>query len=182
MRSIDADARAIHDALIALARRWSLRDPLATSCDELGLGPAQLHALLWVALEGPLTMGALAQRIAVTEKTATGIVDRLERDGLLRRARDGADRRVVHVRLTARGAAASRRMQKVVHGSLVRLLAVLVPADRKALLRILETLVERLGAPRNGSSRCCLRATALRLGARRSRPETTTHASGGKDA
>jgi DNA-binding MarR family transcriptional regulator len=187
MRSIDAVAHALHDGLIALARRCPLRDPLATSCDELGLRPAQLHALLWVGHDGPLTMGALARRVAVTEKTATGIVDRLERDGLLERARDGADRRVIHVRLTARGGAASRRIEKVVHGSLVRVLTALDAVDRKALLRILDALVESVGDERKGTPRCCLGAEGDRLpvreGSRRSRPHTPAHnSSGGHDA
>ncbi len=178
MRSIDAAANALHDGLLALARRRPFRDPLATSCDALGLGPAQLHALLWIRHDGPLTMGALAQRVAVTEKTATGIVDRLERDGLLRRARDAADRRVVHVRLTARGGAASRRIEKVVHVSLSRLVSVLDAPDREALLRILQTLIERLGDPRL----CCppARSAPGDAARRNTRKGTTKHdASGG---
>ncbi len=184
MRSIDAAAHALHDGLLALARRRPFRDPLATSCDALGLGPAQIHALLWVSHEGPLTMGALARRVAVTEKTGTGIVDRLERDGLLQRARDAADRRVVHVRLTARGAAAARRIEEVVHGSLSRLVAVLDPADREALLRILHKLVERLGDPRKARRWSPPPGSAARAAARSDAGHRTQKhdASGGHDA
>ena len=88
MRTIERDARAVRERLIVLARRRSLRDPVAASCDALGLTAPQIHALLWLGHDGPLTMGELARRISVTEKTVTGIVDRLERDGFLHRERD----------------------------------------------------------------------------------------------
>ncbi len=147
MRSIDHDARELHDRFLAIARRRPLRDPLAASCEALGLTPPQLHALLWLGHDGPLAMGELARRVAVTEKTVTGLVDRLERDGLLRRDRDAADRRVVRVTLTRRGAAASREIDEGMHAGLARVLALLDQADRRALFRILDHLTARLSKP-----------------------------------
>ncbi len=147
MRNIDRDARALGDRFLALARRRSLRDPLAASCEALGLTPPQIHALLWLGHDGPLTMGELARRVSVTEKTVTGLVDRLERDGYLRRERDEEDRRVVRVRATARGAGVSRGIEEGIHERLVYLLGLLDAADRAALFRILDHLVLRLGEP-----------------------------------
>lgn len=145
MRSIDRQARALRERLAALARRRSLRDPVAASCEELGLTPPQIHALLWLGREGALTMGELARRVSVTEKTVTGLVDRLERDGLLHRERDPSDRRVVRVRLTPRGTEASRGIEEGIHEKLVYVLGLLDPSDRRALFRLLDRLVERLG-------------------------------------
>ncbi len=147
MRSIERDARAVRDRLIVLARRRSLRDPVAASCEALGLTAPQIHALLWLGHDGPLTMGELARRISVTEKTVTGIVDRLERDGFLHRERDAADRRVVRARATGRGASVSRDIEEGVTGKLAALLALLDAADRRALVGILERLTERLDEP-----------------------------------
>src|SRR5512138_284237 len=144
MRTIERDARALRERLIVLARRRSLRDPVAASCEALGLTAPQIHALLWLGHDGPLTMGELARRVAVTEKTVTGIVDRLERDGYLRRERDAADRRVVRARATGRGAAVSRDIEEGLHEKLVRVLALLDARDRRALVGILERLAERL--------------------------------------
>src|SRR5512138_3718434 len=145
MRSIEAEARALGERLIALARRRSLRDPVAASCEQLGLTAPQTHALLWLGHDGPLTMGELARRVAVTEKTVTGLVDRLERDGYLRRERDPEDRRVVRARATGRGAALSRTIVEGMHAKLALLLRLLEPADRDALHRILDKLLLRLG-------------------------------------
>jgi DNA-binding MarR family transcriptional regulator len=147
------EARALRERVIALARRRSLRDPVAASCGELELTPPQIHALLSIGHDGPLTMGALARRVAVTEKTVTGIVDRLERDGHLRRERDTADRRVVRARLTPRGEQLFRRIDADIEDKFVAILGALDPADRKALARIVDQLVVRLGGPEEGGGR-----------------------------
>jgi DNA-binding MarR family transcriptional regulator len=144
MRSIAEEARQLHGRFIALARRRSLRDPLAACCEELGLTAPQVHALLWLGHDGPLTMGELARRVAVTEKTVTGLADRLERDGYLRRERDPEDRRVVRARATARGAELSRMIEEGMLAKLGHLLALLDAADRKALFDILDKLARRL--------------------------------------
>jgi DNA-binding MarR family transcriptional regulator len=142
--ALAAEARVVRERFIALARRRPLRDPLAASCSDLELTPPQIHALLWVGRDGPLTMGELARRVGVTEKTATGLVDRLERDGHLARERDPEDRRVVRVRLTSGGAALYRRIDGDMERVVIRMLALLDAPDRKALGRILEKLLARL--------------------------------------
>jgi DNA-binding MarR family transcriptional regulator len=139
-----ADARRLHGLLVGLMRRRSLRDPLAASCVELDLSAPQVHAILALGHDGALAMGDLARRLAVTEKTVTGLVDRLQRDGLAERARDDADRRVIHVALTRRGAALARQLDAEVLQSLTRLLGLLDAADRRDLFRIIEKLTESL--------------------------------------
>lgn len=139
-----ADARRLHGMLVGLMRRRSLRDPLAASCAELELSAPQVHTLLALGHEGALAMGDLARRVAVTEKTVTGLVDRLERDGLVERRRDEADRRVIHVALTAAGAALARRLDAEVLQAITRLLGRLDAADRRDLFRIVEKLTDSL--------------------------------------
>jgi DNA-binding MarR family transcriptional regulator len=139
-RSAQADARRLHALLVGLMRRRSLRDPIAATCAELDLSAPQVHTLLALGHEGALAMGDLARRVAVTEKTVTGLVDRLERDGLVRRLRDAQDRRVIHVALTPQGEALHRRMEAGLLLSLTRLMARLDGADRRDLFRIIEKL------------------------------------------
>ncbi len=142
----------MRERLVTIARRKSLRDPLSMVCEEAQLTPPQMHTLVWLGQEGGLTMGELARRVSVTEKTVTGLVDRLERDELVHRERDALDRRVVHVRLTPRGTQHYRRIDAAIEESMVRFMGMLDPADRRALLHILDKLVERLGEPPEGSS------------------------------
>jgi DNA-binding MarR family transcriptional regulator len=51
----------------------------------------------------PTTVNDLARHMGVTPATMSLAIDRLERKGYVARARDGADRRRVHVRLTSAG-------------------------------------------------------------------------------
>ncbi|MDH3638592.1 MAG: MarR family transcriptional regulator, partial [Gammaproteobacteria bacterium] len=52
----------------------------------------------------PLTMSQLSERLMVSNGNVTGIVDRLVRDGLVRRIQAETDRRIHLVQLTMRGA------------------------------------------------------------------------------
>jgi DNA-binding MarR family transcriptional regulator len=53
--------------------------------------------------EGRMTMGDIAEMLDVTPRTVTGLVDNLERDGLVRRVDDPRDRRSVYAELTDKG-------------------------------------------------------------------------------
>lgn len=63
----------------------------------------QLVCLISVAQDGPLTLKALAEKVFLSPSTVVGILDRLEVKGLILRARDTRDRRLVNVTVTAKG-------------------------------------------------------------------------------
>lgn len=151
--SVEAQARRIRELMMRVAQRRSLRDPIAASCEDLGLTPAQIHVLLRLGQDGAATMGELARRVAITEKTITGIVDRLERDVLVARARDPSDRRVVHVALAAAGATLYRKIDAEVTAKVAGVLGLIDPKDRRDLLRILEKVETRLAAVKPQGSR-----------------------------
>ena len=127
--------------LFTLGRLHSLRDPLAGCCERTQLTAPQIHALLWLGQDEALTMGELARRLGITEKTVTGVVDRLEREGHVQRERSPEDRRVVHCRLTAVGARLYRKLERTVLQGMGRMLEQLDASDRRALFRILEKLI-----------------------------------------
>lgn len=139
------DTEAFGRLLMALGRKASLRDPIADSFAKLDVTPAQLHSLMWLGLDGPLTMGELAHRLRSTEKTITGVVDRMEREGLAKRDRDDKDRRVVHVALTKKGMQMHSKMQLEMRAKLDFLMSLLEPTERKSLIKILVKLVDRIG-------------------------------------
>ncbi|MBF5041791.1 MarR family transcriptional regulator [Aggregicoccus sp. 17bor-14] len=141
---VAADASQLKALLIALGRQRSLRDPLASTCEQMQFTPPQLHTLLWLGEDGALTMGELARRLGVTEKTVTGVVDRLEREAYVQRERDTADRRVVRCRLTDRGAQTYAELDSHLQEKLQRMLGLLDPADRTQLFTILQKLGTRL--------------------------------------
>lgn len=141
------DVSRLQELLYALGRRHSLRDPIASTCEELQFTPPQVHALLWLGRDGMLTMGELARRLGVTEKTVTGLVDRLEREGHVQRERVTLDRRVVRCRLTAQGQQTFQLLDGLLLEAMTQVLGLLDVDDRQALFRIMDKLVHRLDAP-----------------------------------
>jgi DNA-binding MarR family transcriptional regulator len=143
--SLDSDILRFGELLKSLGRVRSLRDPLVGDCVAVSeFTHSQTHVLMWLGSEGSLTMGELARMVGITEKTITGVVDRLERDGLLQRTRDAVDRRVVRVALTKKGSGQYRRFEDFMRGRMGQLLGFLDPPDRDTLFRILNKLCERV--------------------------------------
>jgi DNA-binding MarR family transcriptional regulator len=66
--------------------------------ERLGMNSTDLECLDHV-VRGPMTAGALAAATGLTTGAITGVIDRLERAGLVRRERDADDRRKVVVRV-----------------------------------------------------------------------------------
>ena len=60
-----------------------------------------------------LTMSQLSENLMVSNGNVTGVVDRLERDGYVRRAASPTDRRVQYIELTDHGVHAFRQMASV---------------------------------------------------------------------
>jgi DNA-binding MarR family transcriptional regulator len=144
------ESRRLHALLLQLGRHHSLKNPVASICEELQLTPTQFHALGWLGNDGPVQVGMLAQRVGITRKTITGVVDRLETMGLVERTRDSEDRRAVVVRLTVRGEENFRRINRSVDAGMRRLLGLMDASDQAAFFGLLERMVARMGAEAQG--------------------------------
>src|SRR5438046_10588651 len=70
---------------------------------ELGLSFSQAHALRLLDPEEPLPMSALAERLFCDASNVTGIADRLEARGFVRRQSSEGDRRVMALTITPAG-------------------------------------------------------------------------------
>jgi DNA-binding MarR family transcriptional regulator len=64
---------------------------------RVGLGASDSQLISLLNLHGPLTPGRLAELTGLSTGTVTGVIDRLERGGYVRRERDTKDRRKVLV-------------------------------------------------------------------------------------
>lgn len=71
--------------------------------ERSGMSVPQIRTLLVLKRDGPSRMGGLATSIGRTLSAATTVVDRLVEAGLVDRASDPSDRRVVVCQLTRRG-------------------------------------------------------------------------------
>jgi DNA-binding MarR family transcriptional regulator len=91
-----------------------------------------------------LTPTALSRAMMISSGGTTKRVDRLEARGLLRRSPDPNDRRGVVVELTPRGVKLVDDAVEAHVADEQRVLAPLRPAERKTLVRLLDTLLEPL--------------------------------------
>jgi len=114
---------ALADDLIDELAGWNPTDRLRafTKWHQGSLSLVQLIVLTILEGRGPLPMSRLAETLDVSDASATGIVDRMEKRGLVERGDDPADRRVVLVRLTPDGAAIFRDHQQQRRGRLALL-------------------------------------------------------------
>ncbi|MGH7776322.1 MAG: MarR family winged helix-turn-helix transcriptional regulator, partial [Candidatus Dormibacterales bacterium] len=71
--------------------------------ERLSEGRLQLLIRLRFVAEGGVSLGELARAMWVTPRTVTGLVDNLERDGLVERVPEPHDRRSILARLTSEG-------------------------------------------------------------------------------
>src|SRR5947209_11665341 len=71
------------------------------AAERIGVNVTDLNCLNIVALTGPMTAGDLARQTGLTTASITGVLDRLEEGGFVRRERDPKDRRRVIVNLNA---------------------------------------------------------------------------------
>ena len=70
---------------------------------QIGLTAPQLAALQAIERLAPITVGALARSIHLSQATLTGILNRLETRELATRTRSGKDKRTVVVQLSPNG-------------------------------------------------------------------------------
>jgi len=109
-----------------------------------GLTGPQLTVVKMLEALGDLSLSRLSEKIRAQNSTVTGIVDRMEREGLVVRTRSATDRRVVHIQLTDKGAGLAREVKvEPIHIFREALLS-LSHEDARSLLRILTKLAERV--------------------------------------
>jgi DNA-binding MarR family transcriptional regulator len=107
---------------------------------SFGLTGPQLTILKLLETFPDLSLSTLSERIRAQNSTVTGIVDRMEREGLVRRERSKADRRVVHLRLSDKGSRLAREIQVEPMEIFRQALLSMAPVDLRELLRILTKL------------------------------------------
>ncbi|MBC8101023.1 MAG: MarR family transcriptional regulator, partial [Cytophagales bacterium] len=100
----DADAMVVYNVVRTNA---ALSPYLDAALKDLHLTGAQMNTLLVLRDAGPegLPLTEVGRRLVVTKANVTGLMDRLERQELIRRDSDAPDRRVIRACLTTRGAA-----------------------------------------------------------------------------
>jgi DNA-binding MarR family transcriptional regulator len=112
----------------------------AESGREYGLTPQQ-GQLLCVLMARPHGMSELGAMLKLAKSSLTGLVDRTERNGLVRREPDPQDTRAVRVALTAQGSRLAEQFYAETCRRIERLPAGLSVAERDTLADLLGRVV-----------------------------------------
>lgn len=92
---------------------------------------------------GPLSPAELADQLGVTRATVTGLVDTLERSGLVTRTPSADDRRMMLVELTTRGEKLLQRVLPAHFRQMAWLMQPLDETERKMFVRLLTKVLAR---------------------------------------
>lgn len=124
MQSLRRIVKALHEYSMSVEKQFGLTGP-------------QLWALWELSRAGTLSLKALSARMHLDPSTVTGVVDRLQKRGLLVRATDPEDRRRVVLSLTAEG---SHLLKEAPHPAQGQLLHALHGMGLEEVERLNQTL------------------------------------------
>ena len=115
----------------------------------IGLTAPQLAALQAIERLQPITMGALARSIHLSQATLTGILTRMEKRQFITRTRSGSDRRTVVVELTDAGRAVLGSAPSLLQDRFRRELLKLEDWEQNQMLATLQRIASMMDADEN---------------------------------
>jgi len=108
------------------------------------ISSAQLNCLLAIHENGPMAPSQIAKLIMINSSTITGIIDRLEHKGLVKRLRISNDRRVITVELTKIGKVLAENAPPPIDWKLIYGLNNISQRDIKSISDTLEKFTKML--------------------------------------
>jgi DNA-binding MarR family transcriptional regulator len=138
----ERDRREWTDRLVSAAEylnRRTLSERLEAWA-QLGMTTPQVKTLVFLDERGPARMGMIASHLGTSLSATTSVVDRLVQKGMLDRASDPTDRRVVVCELTSGGRDAVDRFWRLGEERLVPAAEQLGSEDLRAVVHGLELL------------------------------------------
>ena len=105
---------------------------------------SQLKAMTAFSEDSLLSMGELCKMANIKMPSMTEVVDRFEKEGILERIRNNEDRRVVKVKMTAKGKKMHKEVLKRRANELTKMFGVLTTEDRTKLVDSLKNVSEIL--------------------------------------
>jgi len=105
---------------------------------------SQLKAMTAFSEDSLLSMGELCKMANIKMPSMTEVVDRFEKEEILERIRNNEDRRVVKVKMTAKGKKMHKEVLKRRANELTKMFGVLTTEDRTKLVDSLKNVSEIL--------------------------------------
>ena len=125
-----------------LTERFKETDTLFAN--RLEVSDRELALLRALVADGPMITKALGGRFDVPVSTMTGIVDRMEQRGLVRRVPGRRDRRSIELEATPAGALALREHGRRIEALARGMLEALPERDQRTLIAILRRVLGRI--------------------------------------
>ena len=125
------------------------RVPFRSLVAGTACGPRHIPVLLSLALDGPMSVSELAERLGVTLTTASLLGTELERSGLVVRHEDETDRRRTILSIAEDYRSVFADWTKSKSNPLRRTLDRLTPAERAAFVKAMAMLDEELASMRD---------------------------------
>jgi len=130
---------AIASALVQAAHRVESRLEEALAGVALSIAKFETLSVL-VSQDRPISLSGLAAKLVCVKSNVTQLVDRLETEGLVKRANDPSDRRAVRAEVTALGRKRQAAGTPVVNAVLQDVATKLAAVDSQKLKRALDAI------------------------------------------
>ncbi|MBT9384780.1 MarR family transcriptional regulator [Pseudooceanicola sp. CBS1P-1] len=135
------------DSLIALRRILRATELFGKElAHAAGLSPVQFRVLQLVAEQGMSTPKAISVQMGVTQATITALLDRLEKQGMITRARSQVDRRQMNIAVTEKGRATVAEAPDPLQQRYVRQFESLKDWEQAQIIAALERVASMLDA------------------------------------
>jgi DNA-binding MarR family transcriptional regulator len=142
--SVNEDFERTQKLVFVLGQaRQLIASELRAGLVDAGLNLRERGVLLTLARGSVKTPAALSKLAGVHPTRMTRVLDKLENNGLIERARNGRDRRLVDVSLTREGQAVAARNAQVALGAWSERLSHFSKSDFDTLSVLLSRLLDR---------------------------------------
>jgi DNA-binding MarR family transcriptional regulator len=142
----DGDARATEAVMNTVRTADLLFDRIGRLLRPLGVSAAGGLVLGLLRDHGPMSPSELGDRLIVTRATVTGLLDSLERRGLVVRSRHATDRRSLVVEITPQGLDVLRQLRTLVHRHEKAWMGGLSGDELEAYIQLLHRIQDDLAA------------------------------------
>ena len=135
MARIDEIAEEVATLMTMIARRI-----LLGFFQSIDITQTQIFTIMTLSEQSPVRLSQLSKKLQISAPTVTGIVDRLEKSGFVKRIPDSKDRRAINVDLTARGRLIAKKLKITLKRKWKGLLNKLPPRDQNNYVGILRKI------------------------------------------
>jgi DNA-binding MarR family transcriptional regulator len=150
MPDVDDDTLATWRAFLNAHAR--ITRAISRDLQAAGLPDLSVYDVLWALYRRPLRVNQIADAIVLSPTAMSRFVDRLERDGYVRREPDPGDRRALRVTITAEGRALLRRMWPIYERGIQEHFAAHLGRSASALRTALERVSDSAAPSRRASA------------------------------